>query len=78
MFRSSSSIESINDALGCSIDNTQSIINNEKKCRKVKEFANILVIGHQKRSCLNTGQDSNNNYINEQHCISDMTCCLTY
>ncbi|OEU19091.1 hypothetical protein FRACYDRAFT_237384 [Fragilariopsis cylindrus CCMP1102] len=76
MFRSSSSIESINDALGCSIDNTQAIINNEKKCRKVKEFANILVIGHQKRSCLTAGQSSD--YINEQHCISDMTCCLTY
>jgi hypothetical protein len=76
MFRSSSSMESINDALGCSIENTQAIINNEKKCRKVKEFANILVIGHQKRSCLNAGQSSN--YINEQHCISDMTCCLTY
>ena len=76
MFRSSSSTESINDALGCSIDNTQAIINNEKKCRKVKEFANILVIGHQKRSCLTAGQSSN--YINEQHCISDMTCCLTY
>jgi len=61
----------INDALKCSVVSTRDIISNETKCRKVKEFANILAIGHQKRACLRAGYS-------EQHCLSDLTCCLTY
>ena len=70
MFRDSET-SSINDALECSVIATQGIIDTEKKCRKVKEFANILVIGHQKRSCLKAGYT-------EAYCQADMTCCLTY
>ena len=59
------------DAMSCAVVDTHDIIANEKTCRSVKEFANILSIGHQKRACLNAGYS-------EEHCISDMSCCLTY
>jgi hypothetical protein len=59
------------DAMGCSVVDTHGILKNEKTCRKVKEFANILSIGHQKLACLNAGYS-------EEHCMSDFSCCLTY
>ncbi|VEU40957.1 unnamed protein product [Pseudo-nitzschia multistriata] len=61
----------IGDAMGCAVVDTRGILRNERTCRKVKEFANILAIGHQKLACLNAGYS-------DEHCISDMTCCLTY
>ena len=59
------------DAMGCSVVNTHDILKNERTCRKVKEFANILSIGHQKLACLNAGYS-------EEHCMNDFSCCLTY
>lgn len=59
------------DAMGCSVADTHGILRNEKICRKVKEFANILSIGHQKLACLNAGYS-------EEHCMGDLSCCLTY
>eukprot|EP00536_Pseudo-nitzschia_multiseries_P000085 jgi/Psemu1/321447/estExt_fgenesh1_pg.C_20067 len=61
----------IGDAMGCAVVDTNGIIKNERTCRKVKEFANILAIGHQKLACLNAGYS-------DEHCMSDMSCCLTY
>ena len=61
----------IKDAMGCSVVGTHDILGNEKTCRKVKEFANILSIGHQKLACLNAGYS-------EEHCMNDFSCCLTY
>jgi len=61
----------IADAMSCSVVDTHGILQNEKICRKVKEFANILAIGHQKLACLNAGYS-------EEHCMSDLSCCLTY
>lgn len=61
----------VKDAMGCSIMGTHDILKNEGTCRKVKEFANILAIGHQKLACLNAGYS-------EEHCSNDFTCCLTY
>eukprot|EP00957_Ditylum_brightwellii_P049294 3740312-Ditylum_brightwellii.AAC.1 len=58
-------------AMGCSLAGTHDIIANEATCRQVKEFSNILSIGHQKRACLNAGYS-------EEHCMIDMSCCLTY
>uniref|UniRef100_A0A7S4AGX9 Uncharacterized protein n=1 Tax=Pseudo-nitzschia australis TaxID=44445 RepID=A0A7S4AGX9_9STRA len=69
IYRSNSA--TIGDAMGCSVVDTHGIIENERTCRKVKEFANILAIGHQKLACLNAGYS-------EEHCTSDMSCCLTY
>mmetsp|Transcript_22127 Transcript_22127/g.54756 ORF Transcript_22127/g.54756 Transcript_22127/m.54756 type:complete len:495 (+) Transcript_22127:149-1633(+) len=59
------------DAMGCSVVDTHDILKNERTCRKVKEFANILSIGHQKLACLNAGYS-------EEHCMNDFSCCLTY
>ena len=59
------------DAMGCSVVGTHDILKNERTCRKVKEFANILSIGHQKLACLNAGYS-------EEHCMNDFSCCLTY
>ena len=59
------------DAMGCSVVDTHGILRNEKTCRRVKEFANILSIGHQKLACLNAGYS-------EEHCMGDFSCCLTY
>jgi len=61
----------IGDAMGCSLVDTYGVVKNERTCRKVKEFANILAIGHQKLACLNAGYS-------DEHCMSDMSCCLTY
>mmetsp|Transcript_11420 Transcript_11420/g.17029 ORF Transcript_11420/g.17029 Transcript_11420/m.17029 type:complete len:468 (-) Transcript_11420:261-1664(-) len=61
----------ISGAMGCSLAGTHDIIANEATCRQVKEFSNILSIGHQKRACLNAGYS-------EEHCMIDMSCCLTY
>jgi len=61
----------IAEAMGCSVADTHNILKNEKTCRKVKEFANILSIGHQKLACLKAGYS-------EEHCMSDFSCCLTY
>lgn len=59
------------DAMGCAVVDTYNIIANEKSCRTVKEFANILAIGHQKLACLNVGYS-------EEQCMADLSCCLTY
>ncbi len=59
------------DAMGCSVVGTHDILKNERTCRKVKEFANILSIGHQKLACLDAG-------FSEERCMNDFSCCLTY
>ena len=59
------------DAMGCSVAGTHDVLSTEKTCRTVKEFANILSIGHHKLACLNAGYS-------EEHCMSDFSCCLTY
>ena len=66
-----SSKSTVDQAMKCSVMSTEMILDSEGTCRKVKEFANILAIGHQKRACLNAGYS-------EEHCAADMSCCLTY
>jgi len=59
----------ISDAMSCSVMSPEDIIKNVKTCRSVKEFSNLLGISHQKLACLNAGYS-------EEHCSSDMSCCL--
>jgi len=59
----------VGDAMACSVADTKEVLNKIRICRKVKELASILGIGHQKLACLNAGYS-------EEHCSSDMSCCL--
>jgi len=57
------------DALACSVADTKVVLENPRRCRKVKELASILGICHQKLACLDAGYS-------EEHCSSNMSCCL--
>eukprot|EP00536_Pseudo-nitzschia_multiseries_P013514 jgi/Psemu1/310023/fgenesh1_kg.580_\ len=56
--------------MSCSVSSPKEINEKARTCRTVKEFSNLLGISHQKLACVNAGYS-------DEHCSSDMSCCLT-
>lgn len=60
----------VEDILHCATGSPEIIVHDKKRCREVKEIANIIAIVHQKRQCMIAGYS-------EEHCVNDLICCLT-
>ena len=61
---------SVNDVMSCATGKQEELLRDTKLCRPVKEIANIMAIVHQRRLCLQAGYS-------EEHCMNDLTCCVT-
>jgi len=66
----SSDKAAVEDVVICATANIKQLYNENRRCRKVKEIANIISQVHQKRLCLKAGYS-------EEHCANELTCCLT-
>ena len=66
----SSDQATVEDVLICASADTFRLFKENKRCRAVKEIANIISQVHQKRLCLDAGYS-------EEHCSNELTCCLT-
>lgn len=60
----------VEDVMVCATANTEQLFRENKRCRAVKEIANIISQVHQKQLCLDAGYS-------EDHCANELTCCLT-
>ena len=60
----------VEDVMVCATANTEQLFKENKRCRAVKEIANIISQVHQKQLCLDAGYS-------EAHCANELTCCLT-
>ena len=60
----------VEDVMVCATASTEQLFKENKRCRAVKEIANIVSQVHQKQLCLDAGYSEN-------HCANELTCCLT-